>query len=77
MLPGLGKILIFLGILSTLLGCLFFFSPQIPFLKYLGRLPGDISVKRENFQFYFPLGTSLLISLLLSVIFYLLSLWRR
>lgn len=39
----------------------------------LGRLPGDIVVERENFRFYFPLATSLLVSVVLSLIFWLLN----
>ncbi len=48
------------------LGVLLLFSDKIP---WLGRLPGDISIKRENFTFYFPLTTCILLSLLLSLIF--------
>ena len=46
-----------------------------PFLQKigLGRLPGDIVIERENFRLYLPLGTSLLISLVLSVIMWLLG----
>jgi hypothetical protein len=46
-----------------------------PFLSKLGlgRLPGDIVIERENFTFYLPLGTSLLISVVLSLIFWLLG----
>lgn len=40
---------------------------------WLGRLPGDILIKRDNVTFYFPLGTSLVLSLVLSVILYLLT----
>jgi hypothetical protein len=48
------------------LGVVLVFSDKIP---WLGRLPGDISIKRENFSFYFPLTTCILISLLLSLLF--------
>jgi uncharacterized membrane protein len=65
-----GKILIFIGVLLIFLGLIFSFSEKIPFL---GRLPGDILIKRENFTFYFPLTTSILISAILSIIFYLIS----
>jgi predicted phosphohydrolase len=65
-----GKILIFIGILLIFLGLIFSFSEKIPFL---GKLPGDILIKRENFTFYFPLTTSILISAILSIIFYLIS----
>jgi len=58
--------LIFFGCLMAALGVLLLFSDKIP---WLGRLPGDISIKRENFSFYFPLTTCILLSLLLSLIF--------
>lgn len=48
------------------LGVFLVFSDKIP---WLGRLPGDIFIKRENFSFYFPLATCILISLLLSLLF--------
>jgi hypothetical protein len=63
----MGKILIVFGCLMAALGVLLLFSDKIP---WLGRLPGDISIKRENFSFYFPLTTCILLSLLLSLIFY-------
>jgi len=70
MLSFLGKILIFIGFFLILMGFIFSFAEKIPFL---GRLPGDILIKKENFTFYFPLGTSILISIVLSIIFYLIS----
>jgi DUF2905 family protein len=72
MLPWLGKYLIAIGLIITFLGILLYISPHIPFLKFLGKLPGDISIRRENFQFYFPLTTSILLSLLLTLLLYLL-----
>jgi hypothetical protein len=70
MLSLFGKILIFIGVLLIFLGLIFSFSEKIPFL---GRLPGDILIKKENFTFYFPLGTSILISVVLSIVFSLIS----
>ena len=67
---GLGKLLMFLGLLLFILGMLFLFLGKIP---WLGRLPGDIIVRKKNFTFYFPLATSLLISLLLSLILWFIS----
>ena len=64
----LGKVLILLGILLALAGLVLVFRIQIP---WLGKLPGDFYVKRDNVQFYFPLATCILLSLLLSAIFYL------
>ena len=60
----LGGVLLVLGALLSLGGR----------LPWLGRLPGDIVVERENFRFYFPLGTSIVISILLSL---LATLFRR
>ncbi|MGD0487818.1 MAG: DUF2905 domain-containing protein [Syntrophorhabdales bacterium] len=64
----LGKMLILLGIVIILIGLGLLFAQKIP---YIGRLPGDIYVKKDNFTFYFPLGTCILISVLLSIIFWL------
>ncbi len=73
----LGKILLITGFFILLFGALLFFAPHLPFMKYLGRLPGDIAVRRENFQFFFPVTTSIILSILLTVVFYLINLWRR
>lgn len=62
---GFGKILIFTGIILVVAGILFVFGAKIP---WLGKLPGDIYIKKENFTFYFPLATSILLSIALSVI---------
>ncbi|OGU77553.1 MAG: hypothetical protein A2V93_12390 [Ignavibacteria bacterium RBG_16_34_14] len=63
-----GKLLIFAGIFIVILGVLFLLGDKIPFL---GRLPGDIYIKKKNFTFYFPIVTSLLLSLIISLIIYL------
>ncbi len=68
-MQGIGKLLIVAGIVLLIVGAFFVFSPKIPFL---GRLPGDIMVKRENFTFYFPLASSILLSVLISLILYLI-----
>ena len=65
-LGELGKILIFFGILSLFLGTLFLLGGKVP---WLGHLPGDIVIQKKNFQFYFPLATCLLASLLLTLLF--------
>jgi hypothetical protein len=62
---GLGKMLIFLGFIFIVLGVLVAFSEKIP---GLGRLPGDIVIKKEHFTFYVPLTTSLLLSLVMSLL---------
>jgi len=63
-----GKILIVIGICLVAVGLLFLLVDKIPFL---GRLPGDIFLKKDNFSFFFPLTTCLIISVLLSLLFYL------
>jgi hypothetical protein len=67
----LGKLLIVVGIVIVLLGILLVFGDRLPFR--IGRLPLDFSYQRENFKFYFPLGTSILLSLLLTLIFALFN----
>ena len=69
MMPGLGKALIIVGLVIAAIGVMLTLVGRIP---WLGRLPGDIYIKRENFTFYFPLATSILISLVLSLILWLL-----
>jgi len=68
-MPGLGKTLIVMGLVIALVGVLFTLAGKLP---WLGRLPGDIYIKKENFTFYFPLATSILISVVLSFILWLL-----
>ena len=68
---AIGKILILLGIILIVLGGILVFLPKIP---WLGKLPGDLFFKGEKFSFYFPLTTSILISLVLTL---LLALFRR
>ena len=70
-MPGLGKSLIVIGLVIAAIGLILTLAGKIP---WLGRLPGDIFIKRDNFTFYFPLATSILISLILSL---LLWLFRR
>ena len=65
--PGnLGKILIIMGFIMAGIGVLLYFSGN--FFSWLGNLPGDIKIKRENFTFYFPITTMILISLILNII---------
>jgi hypothetical protein len=63
----LGKILIFLGLLLAVVGVIFSIGGKIP---WLGNLPGDITIERERFTFYFPLVTCLLISAIISLVVY-------
>jgi hypothetical protein len=66
----LGKTLIAIGIGCIILGVLVLVLDKIP---GMGRLPGDIVIKRENFSFYFPLATCLILSLIISLIMYFLN----
>ncbi|MCA9017467.1 MAG: DUF2905 domain-containing protein [Planctomycetaceae bacterium] len=67
-------ILIYAGLLITGVGIVWLLAPSIP---WLGKLPGDILIERENFRFYFPLTTCVLLSLLLSGIVWLLRFLSR
>jgi uncharacterized integral membrane protein len=71
----LGKALLGLGLLLALIGGGLLLAGR--FGLPLGRLPGDIVYRGKNASIYFPLGTSILISVVLSVLFYLLSHLRR
>jgi hypothetical protein len=68
LLVVLGAVLVAVGIVVMLLGRM-----NVP----LGRLPGDFSYRGKNTTVYFPLATSLLVSVVLSVVLYLVSRWRR
>ena len=65
-MQGMGKLLVILGILLVIIGLAFMFGDKIP---YIGRLPGDIYVKKERFAFYFPITTSIIISIILTILF--------
>ena len=70
MLQMTGRYLIVAGLVLLILGGLFLAAGKLP---WLGRLPGDIIVKKENFTFYFPLTTCILASILISALLYLIS----
>lgn len=70
MMP-LGKSLVLVGIVIVLLGLLLWALSSVP---YVGRLPGDIYIRRGNFTFFFPLTTCILISIIATILF---SLMRR
>ena len=63
---ALGKMLVLLGVFIILIGLLLMVGDKIP---WVGKLPGDIVIKKEKFTFYFPLATSILISLLITLFF--------
>ncbi len=65
----LGKMLVLFGIILAAIGGLLLLAPKIP---WLGKLPGDIVYRGERFTFYFPLATSIVLSVVLSLVLYLL-----
>ncbi|NQT75722.1 MAG: DUF2905 domain-containing protein [Candidatus Omnitrophica bacterium] len=69
-LSGFGKILILSGGILAIMGLLFTFAGKIP---WVGRLPGDIYIKKENFSFYLPLATCILLSIGLSLILFFIG----
>ena len=74
---SLGKVFIGVGLCVALAGLLLLIVDRVPgagnLLGWFGKLPGDISIRRDNFSFSFPLATSLLLSILLSLVFFLVS----
>lgn len=66
-IENIGKILVVAGIVIIAIGALLMLSVKIP---WLGRLPGDILIQKKNFTFYFPVATSIIISILLTIIFW-------
>lgn len=70
-MPGIGKTFIIFGVVLVIVGLAFMFGDKIP---YIGKLPGDIYIKKERFSFYFPITTSIIISIILTIIF---SIFRK
>lgn len=69
-MESFGKLLILFGLILAIVGGLMLFIGKVP---YIGKLPGDIYVQRKNFSFYFPLTTSILLSIVLTLLFSLFS----
>jgi len=74
MFTGFGKILIFFGIILVVVGALLLLVGKVPFL---GKFPGDIHIQKKGFDFYFPLGTCILLSLVVSLILFLLNIFLK
>jgi len=70
----LGKLIVIIGVITTLLGLVMWsgFAP-----KWLGRLPGDIHIEREHSAFFFPIVTCIVLSIALSLLLSLVSIFRR
>lgn len=67
---SIGRTLVIVGLVIAGLGAVLMLGGKIP---WIGKLPGDILIERKNFSFYFPLATSILVSLLLSLVFWFLG----
>ena len=67
---SVGKIIVLIGLVLIVIGLLVQYSDKIPFL---GRLPGDIRIEKENVKIYIPITSSILISVLLTIVFYIIS----
>lgn len=65
-----GRLLVVFGLVIVVAGVLLMLIGRVP---WLGRLPGDVHIQRGNWTFYFPLGTSILLSLVLSLVLWLLA----
>jgi len=74
-LRELGRALLILGAVSVVVGAALYFEARLPFR--LGRLPGDIIHRGEHTTFYFPIVTCLVVSIALSILFWLFSSFRR
>lgn len=70
MLQDLGRVIIVIGIALVVLGSILWFFGKLPFL---GKLPGDIMVQKDNFSFYAPITTMILISIFLSIVLTIIS----
>lgn len=69
-MESIPKFLITIGLTITIVGVLWWLGGK--YFKF-GNLPGDIAIEKENFKFYFPLGTSILLSIVLSAIMWLIN----
>lgn len=69
-MQAFGKYLIILGLISVVFGVILLNAHRFP---WLGRLPGDIVIEKKNFSFYFPITTSIIVSVIISVILFIFS----
>ncbi len=68
----MGRFFILLGVVLVVVGLVMQLGPRVPFLSKLGRLPGDVRIERPGFSFYFPLTSSILVSVILTGVLALL-----
>jgi hypothetical protein len=71
-MQDLGRLLILAGAFAVVLGVMLVLAPRLP---WLGRLPGDILIRRDSFTFYFPVVTALVVSVVVTLLLNLF--WRR
>lgn len=76
MTSWIGKSLIIIGVIILIIGLIMVFRDSVPFLKHLGRLPGDINIERKNFSIHFPIVTSIILSIILTLVFYIINKFR-
>ncbi len=69
----IAKVMILIGAVLILVGLVILVFPRLPFM---GKLPGDILIKKENFTLYFPLATSIVISIIISLVLYVINKFR-
>jgi len=69
-LAPFAKTVILAGMIVTVIGILFLFIDKLP---WLGRLPGDIHIEKENFSFYFPITTCIIVSIIISALFFIMT----
>lgn len=75
-IQGFGKTLVVVGAIIVVVGILFMLSEKLNF-PFFGKLPGDIHIKGKNFQFYFPIVTSIVLSVLLTLVLYAISYFSK
>jgi len=75
-LQGFGKTLVVIGGIFIVVGLLFMLSERLNF-PFFGKLPGDIHIKGKNVQVYFPIATSIILSILLSLVLYVISYFSK
>jgi Protein of unknown function (DUF2905) len=71
----LGKALVIIGVIVALLGLLVWRGGSVPFINRLGRLPGDIYIRRDHLTFYLPITTCIVLSIVISLLIGLLRRW--
>ena len=69
-MSDLGRVLIIVGLVLTAAGVALTFAPRV---SWLGRLPGDVQIQRGNWTFYFPLATSILLSVIFTLVLWVLG----